>query len=278
MAEAEELNRDPAPDAPPAPDKDGEISGEADGEAGGAPGPGAIPAPEVLDPRVEAVLIATDKALSPGRLAEVLELPGSRPVKEAVARLNARYAEGGRSFRIRELAGGYQILTEPEHGEVVARLHRSRSASKLTPAQMETLAIIAYRQPVLRTDVEAIRGAASGEVIRGLMERRLVKIVGRAEELGRPMLYGTTRGFLEAFGLSSLKDLPKIEELAGGKPAGGGPAKAKASPGGDDPTTTAAADAAAAEADADADATKASEAAKASAAAEASEAAGATEP
>jgi segregation and condensation protein B len=85
--------------------------------------------------------------------------------------------------------------------------------SRLTPAALETLAIIAYRQPVLRADLEAIRGVACGEVLRGLLERRLVRIVGRAEELGRPMLYGTTKEFLQIFGLGSLKDLPKSEDL-----------------------------------------------------------------
>jgi len=88
-----------------------------------------------------------------------------------------------------------------------------RDAGKLSPAALETLAIIAYKQPIIRADIEAVRGVAAGEVIRGLMYKGLVKIVGRAEVLGRPMLYGTTKKFLEVFGLNSLKDLPKIEEL-----------------------------------------------------------------
>ena len=96
---------------------------------------------------------------------------------------------------------------------MLARLYKTRREARLSQAALETLAIIAYRQPVLRADVEAIRGVACGEVIRGLMEKNLVRIVGRADEIGRPLLYGTTRHFMEVFGLGSLDDLPKVEEL-----------------------------------------------------------------
>jgi len=95
----------------------------------------------------------------------------------------------------------------------LTKLIKVRSDNKLSPAQLETLAIVAYKQPIIRADIEAIRGVATGEVIRNLMYKGLVKIVGRAEILGRPMLYGTTKKFLDIFGLASLKDLPKIEEL-----------------------------------------------------------------
>jgi len=104
-------------------------------------------------------------------------------------------------------------MTLPTYADVLDALHKKRSESKLSPAALETLAIIAYKQPVLRAEVESIRGAASGEVIRSLMERHLIKIVGRAEEIGRPMLYGTTKTFLEVFGLSNIKDLPQVEQL-----------------------------------------------------------------
>lgn len=134
-------------------------------------------------------------------------------VRGAIGRLNAGYEATGRAFRIVQVAGGHQVMTQPEHGDVLARLRGDRQMSRLTPAALETLAIIAYRQPVLRADLEAIRGVACGEVLRGLLERRLVRIVGRAEELGRPMLYGTTKEFLQIFGLGSLKDLPKSEDL-----------------------------------------------------------------
>ena len=105
------------------------------------------------------------------------------------------------------------MLTHKIYNNWLRRLVRVRTETKLTQASLETLAIIAYKQPIIRADVEAIRGVATGEMIRGLMSKGLVRIVGRAEVLGRPMLYGTTRKFLETFGLNSIKDLPKAEEL-----------------------------------------------------------------
>ena len=124
-----------------------------------------------------------------------------------------RYGDEGRGLQISQVAGGYRMTTRVEHDRHLRALYRHRNRTRLGPAALETLAIIAYKQPILRADVESIRGVASGEVIRGLMERRLVTIAGRAQELGRPMLYGTTRSFLEVFGLASLKDLPKVDEL-----------------------------------------------------------------
>jgi segregation and condensation protein B len=167
--------------------------------------------------KIEAALLTTDRPLPPAKLAELLAVSGVKPVHDAVTSLNQVYEESGRSFRIEQVAGGYQIYTLAEYADLVSSLHKTRAAQKLSPAALETLAIISYKQPILRADVEVIRGVACGEVIRSLMDRRLVKIVGRAEELGRPMLYGTTKQFLEVFGLSSLKDLPKAEEL---KPKG----------------------------------------------------------
>ena len=105
------------------------------------------------------------------------------------------------------------MLTLSPYNNWLKKLLRTRSDTKLSPAALETLAIISYKQPIIRADIEAIRGVAAGEMIRSLMYKGLVKIVGRAEVLGRPMLYGTTKKFLEVFGLNSLKDLPKIEEL-----------------------------------------------------------------
>ena len=175
-----------------------------------------LPADE-LALKVEAALMATDRAMPAARLSEVLAPPGTKlsgkALTKAVASLNKIYEQSGRSFRIEQLAGGWQILTLPRFAEVAAAMNKARQQTKLSPASLETLAIIAYKQPVLKAEIEAIRGVAAGEVIRALMERKLVKIVGRAEELGRPMLYGTTKSFLEVFGMSSLKDLPKVEEL-----------------------------------------------------------------
>jgi segregation and condensation protein B len=170
--------------------------------------------PDTLDGRVEAVLMSVERAMSAAKLAEAVGAGGARAVQEAIERLNDFYEQSGRSFRIEQVAGGFQILTLPEHRDVVAAVHRTKSDNKLSPAALETLAIIAYKQPIMRAQIETIRGVASGEVIRALMDRHLVKIVGRAEEVGRPMLYGTTKTFLELFGLASLKDLPSAQELA----------------------------------------------------------------
>lgn len=173
---------------------------------------GPVLSGEELALHLEAVLMATDRALPTARLAEVLAVSG-KAVQGAIESLNQGYAQTGRSFRIEQLAGGWQVLTLPRFGAVVAALHKNRAQTKLSPAALEALAIIAYKQPVLRADIEAVRGVACGEVLRSLMERKLVKIVGRAEIIGRPMLYGTTRQFLELFGLASVKDLPKPEDL-----------------------------------------------------------------
>ena len=138
--------------------------------------------------------------------------PGQR-VRDAIDQLNSTYESTERSFRIERVAGGLQMMTLPRFAEDIARLKGVRNQSRLSQAALETLAIIAYRQPILRADLESIRGVACGEVLRGLMERRLVRIAGRAEELGRPMLYGTTKEFLEVFGLATLEDLPQAREL-----------------------------------------------------------------
>ena len=162
---------------------------------------------------VEAILLATDSPLPAARIAQILGVGDARDVKKHITALNRQYQETGRSFRIEEIAKGYQILTLPAYNAWLSKVLRARTETKLSPAAMETLAIIAYKQPVLRADVEAIRGVVAGDLINRLREMNLVKIVGRAEVLGRPMLYGTTRRFLEVFGLASLDDLPQVEEL-----------------------------------------------------------------
>ena len=134
-------------------------------------------------------------------------------VRDAIDALNVRYAADGRTFRIESVAGGRQLMTLPAFGPIVSRLKGVREQGRLTQAALETLAIVAYRQPLLRADLESIRGVACGEVLRSLMERRLVKIVGRADEVGRPMLYGTTTEFLKQFGIGKLDDLPNAKDL-----------------------------------------------------------------
>ncbi|HEX4795997.1 MAG TPA: SMC-Scp complex subunit ScpB [Humisphaera sp.] len=158
---------------------------------------------------LEAMLMSTHHPLTAGRLAEMLDLPSTKPIRQAIKNLNADYESSGRSFRIEQVAGGFQILTLPTFGDYLKKLHQKEGDAKLSKAALETLAIIAYKQPMLRADVEAIRGVACGETIRSLMEKHLVKIAGRAEEPGRPILYGTTKRFLELFGLNSIKELPQ---------------------------------------------------------------------
>jgi segregation and condensation protein B len=166
-----------------------------------------------LESVVEAVLFASDEPLSVVRLVEIAEAGSVKTIRQAVKDLNQKYRNGKFTFRIEELAGGYQMMTLSCFNPWLSKLIKVRSDNKLTPAQLETLAIIAYKQPIIRADVEAVRGVATGEIIRNLMYKGLVKIVGRAEILGRPMLYGTTKKFLDIFGLADLKDLPKVEEL-----------------------------------------------------------------
>ena len=132
-------------------------------------------------------------------------------VKRHIEVLNERYAQGGASFRIESIAKGFQLLTLPAYNHWISKLHKARTDSRLSTAALETLAIVAYKQPILRADIEAIRGVAVGDMLVRLRDTNLVRIVGRAEEIGRPLLYGTTTRFLEVFGLSSLKDLPKLD-------------------------------------------------------------------
>ncbi|MBL4700009.1 MAG: SMC-Scp complex subunit ScpB [Phycisphaeraceae bacterium] len=177
-----------------------------------------VPIPEDLSLRIEAVLMSTDRAINASKLSEIFNGVATKAISQAVDALNKIYISTNRSFRIEQLAGGWQIVTLPQYAQVLASLHKSRANNKLTAAALETLAIIAYKQPVLRAEIEAIRGVSTGETVRSLLERHLVKIVGRAEEIGRPMLYGTTKSFLEVFGLASLKDLPNAGELRPPKP------------------------------------------------------------
>ncbi len=170
--------------------------------------------PEDLDARVEAALITCERPMTAARVAEALGAAGAgKAVEESIDALNTEYARTGRSFRIEKVAGAWQVVTLSKYADVLDGLKRAKQDNRLSASQLETLAIVAYKQPIVRAQVEAIRGSASGEVLRLLMDRHLVKVVGRAEEIGRPMLYGTTKQFLEVFGLGTLKDLPEADEL-----------------------------------------------------------------
>src|SRR5262249_51647823 len=151
--------------------------------------------------------------LTPRRLASVARLADAAEARRLVRRLQALYRGDGSAFQVADAAGGYQLLTRPEFHPWLARMRRSSIELRLSGPARETLAIVAYRQPIMRADVEAIRGVQCSEVLRQLMEKGLVRIAGRDDSLGRPVLYGTTRKFLQVFGLKSLKDLPRADQL-----------------------------------------------------------------
>ncbi|MFO0840256.1 MAG: SMC-Scp complex subunit ScpB [Phycisphaerae bacterium] len=186
----------------------------ADAEAGPVLTLAAPPAPIAAAPEqiVEALLFASDTPLSSARLGELAGVSASQ-IAGLVAALNDKYVAVGLSFRIQPIAKGYQMLTLPAYQPWLARLDKQRAHSRLSDAALETLAIVAYKQPIIRADVEAIRGVACGDALSRLREVGLIKVVGRAEIVGRPMLYGTTRLFLDTFGLADLEDLPAMESL-----------------------------------------------------------------
>jgi segregation and condensation protein B len=179
------------------------------------PEPQRLPPPpeDRLDGSVEALLLVAGDVMKIGRLRDLLGLQSKVHVAEAVERIRARWAEVGLAVELEEVAGGVRVVTRPEYAEYVGRLGRRPQSDKLSKSLLETLSIVAYKQPVGRAEVERIRGVQAGEALRGLLERRLVKVVGRSDQPGRPMLYGTTDRFLTVFGLKSLKDLPKDGDL-----------------------------------------------------------------
>ena len=162
---------------------------------------------------VEAVLFASDAPLTPGEIARADERLDEDQVEEALQMLKAEYDDAQRAFHLTEIAEGYQILTRPEFAPYLERFDNVPRANRLSGPSLETLAIIAYRQPIGRIEIEYIRGVNSSGVIRTLQDRSLIDIVGRGDGLGRPLLYGTTQHFQEHFGFASLDDLPRPDEL-----------------------------------------------------------------
>jgi segregation and condensation protein B len=160
----------------------------------------------------EAVILGSQDPISAQRVAAVIPYCKPAKVKTLVEDLNAEYAEHGRSFEIREIAGGYQVRTLPEFATYLQQIQPERPL-RLSKAALETLAIVAYRQPVTRAEIEDVRGVDAGAVVRGLLDRKLLRITGHKEVPGRPMLFGTTRRFLEVFGLEKLEDLPSLRQL-----------------------------------------------------------------
>ncbi|MEN8161118.1 MAG: SMC-Scp complex subunit ScpB [Myxococcota bacterium] len=161
---------------------------------------------------VEALVLGAPEPVSAQKLAEVVPGLKADAARALVAELGREYDEQGRAFEIWEVAGGYQLRTRAEYASYLRLLHRERPL-RLSRAALETLAVVAYRQPVTRAEIEAVRGVEVDAVVRGLLERNLVRIAGHREVPGRPMLYATTRRFLEVFGLSRIDDLPTLREM-----------------------------------------------------------------
>jgi segregation and condensation protein B len=167
---------------------------------------------------VEAALLAADEPLTPRRLVQAADLADAAEARRLVRKLQSLYEAGGSAFQVEEIAGGFQLLTRPEYHRWLARHRRTGNEVRLTGAARETLAIVAYRQPIMRADIEGIRGVHCGEMLRLLMEKGMIRIAGRHDSLGRPVLYGTTRKFLQVFGLKSLRELPLADQLQEKKP------------------------------------------------------------
>jgi segregation and condensation protein B len=161
--------------------------------------------------QVEAILFLAQQPIGSRKLAQLADLADGTKARTLVRKLNRLYDAEGSAFRVEEVAGGFQLLTRSKFAHWLRRLHAAPVDVRLSGPAMETLAVIAYRQPVLRADIEAIRGVQSGEVLRQLIERDMVRIVGRSSELGRPFLYGTGKRFLQVFGLRHLDELPQSE-------------------------------------------------------------------
>ncbi len=164
--------------------------------------------------RLEAALLLADEPLAARRLATIAGLRDSAEVRQLITWLCDSYDADGTAYQVEEIAGGYQLLTRPVFHPWLIRLRRSGHELRLSSAAMETLAIVAYRQPIMRAEIEKIRGVHCGEILQQLMEKGLIRIAGRDDSLGRPVLYGTTKKFLISFGLNSLKQLPEVEEFS----------------------------------------------------------------
>ena len=162
---------------------------------------------------VEAVLFSSDAPLGAEEIARADEALDEDSVERAIAVLRSEYLDSDRAFDIVPIAGGYQLLTRPEYAPYLDRFDTVPKPSRLSASALETLAIIAYRQPIRRLEVEYIRGVGSSGVMRTLQDRDLVQVVGRGEGIGRPFLYGTTPQFLEHFGFDAIHDLPRPDEL-----------------------------------------------------------------
>lgn len=168
---------------------------------------------EALLAQLEGVLFLAREPLSTRKLAKLANLADGTQARTLLKQLRKRYDARASAMQVVEVAGGVRLMTRPQLADWIRRLHGSSEELRLTAPALETLSVVAYRQPVLRAEIEAIRGVQCGEILRVLMERDLLRIVGRSEELGRPFQYGTTKNFLQVFGLRSLEQLPSVDQI-----------------------------------------------------------------
>ena len=162
---------------------------------------------------LEAVLFMSHDPLSIEKITAVLEGPSKAVVLQCLKMLQADYDQEGRGLRIAEVAGGFVMVTRPDCSPYIKRLTKAKSTAKLSRSALETLAIISYKQPIIRAEIEKIRGVETSGVLRTLLDQKLVRIVGRQDVPGRPILYGTSKQFLQRFGLRDLRDLPPLKEF-----------------------------------------------------------------
>jgi len=163
--------------------------------------------------RLETVLFLSREPISTRKLANLANLADGTEARTLLRELGRRYEKRSSAMQVVDVAGGVQLLTQPQLASWLRRLHGNLEEMTLSAPALETLSVVAYRQPVVRAEVEAIRSVQCGEILRVLMERDLLRIVGRADELGRPFLYGTTKKFLQVFGLRRLEQLPVIDQI-----------------------------------------------------------------
>ena len=167
--------------------------------------------------RLEAVLFMSRKPLNSRKISQLADLEDGTQARTMIGQLNKRYDQLQRSFQVKKVAGGYQLRTRPQFADWIRRQEyvRKPKTIRLSTPALETLTVVAYRQPIIKADIEAIRGVNSGEMLRQLLEKGLIKITGRSEQLGRPFLYATTKEFLTEFGFNSLATLPRSKQLSG---------------------------------------------------------------
>ena len=166
---------------------------------------------------VESIIFASEEEVTSKQIKDIIDKSGLRismaEVEESVSFLNDEYKTGNKSFEILKIAGGFSFATKKEYGRFIGKLFEDKQRKKLSPSALETLAIIAYKQPITRSEMEFIRGVNVDYIVNSLLEKDMINIHGRADAPGRPILYGTTKNFLKVLGLNSLEDLPKLKEI-----------------------------------------------------------------